>query len=421
MSNLIPHRHQPDLFTADLAAAPLKEMSEHLEFPFFGLARQPYHGVRHYEDARGNYIELRPGIEGLPTILDQDLLIYCVSKALAEVRRGNPLPERIQMTAADLLRFTNRPTGGRQYDAVEAAIYRLTELTLVTNLRGEDAVYTELFGVVDRASMVRRNNRRSRSGSLLGCSITFSSWMCEALEARRILTLHEDYFRLGTPLERAVYQVVRKHCGEQPKWRIGTAKLQAKVGSTSALRKFRFALKALVQRWENTELLGYRLQYEDKADLLTVRYAPAPSRIRADTQLWEGRINEQTAAALRDRHPDLDPGQMEQIWRSWAASRPEPPRNANAAFLGFCDRYKELRQQADSEDRDAPRPLIGDPPHAAAMNWWIGLSLEKQQAAAKEFQICGVGYDWAFMRTEKQIIEKAAQMWVGIERPREEM
>ena len=53
--------------------------------------------------------------------------------------------------------------------------------------------------------MVRGTSPQRRSGALLGCSITLSKWICEAIEARRILTLHDDYFRVRRPLDRAVY------------------------------------------------------------------------------------------------------------------------------------------------------------------------------------------------------------------------
>ena len=72
-----------------------------------------------------------------------------------------------------------------------------------------------------------------------------------------MLTLHNDYFRLKTPLERAVYQVVRKHCGEQRMWNIGLAKLQNKVGSRDTLRNFRGNLKKLAARWINQDFLDY--------------------------------------------------------------------------------------------------------------------------------------------------------------------
>ena len=418
MTNLVPHRHHPDLFIADLMTVPLKELAEHLEFPFFALAPQPYHGIRRFEDEHGNYIELLPGPYGLPTIQDQDILIYCMSVAMAEIRRGRPVPERVQMSAGELLRFTNRTIGGRQYDAVEGAIYRLTTLTLKTNLRGEEATYTELFGIVDRASMVRRHSlERRHGGALLGCSIVLSKWIREALEARRVLTLHDDYFRLKTPLERAVYQVVRKHCGEQRMWNIGLAKLQGKVGSSSHLRYFRRQIRTIVGRWVNQDFLDYCLEFDNDADQLVARYTSDPRRIPADLQPAERRLTSRTLKTMRRKHPDLDPGQMEQLWRNWAARQPEQPRNTQAAFLGFCRRYVELRTDGDFRDRDGPRPALGEAAHPEALCWWQGLTPDRQEAAVREFQICGEGQDWAFARTEKQIIETAARMWGGMERP----
>ncbi len=97
MTNLVPHRHQPDLFVADITAAPLNEMAEHMEFPFFGLPTQPCRGARRLCDERGNCIEFRPGLSGLPTIQDQDILINCMSAEMSEIRAGRPVPERIQM------------------------------------------------------------------------------------------------------------------------------------------------------------------------------------------------------------------------------------------------------------------------------------------------------------------------------------
>ena len=417
MTNLVPHRHHPDLFIADLMTAPLKELAEHLEFPFFGLAPQPYHGMRRFEDEHGNYIELRPGLEGLPTIQDQDILIYCMSAAMAEVRRGRPVPERVQMSAGDLLRFTNRTLGGRQYNAMEKSIYRLTELTLKTNLRGEETTYTELFGIVDRASMVRRHSlERRHGGALLGCSIVLSSWIREALEARRVLTLHNDYFRLRTPLERAVYQVVRKHCGEQRAWSIGLTKLQGKVGSVRPRRLFRFNLRKLAERWRNQDFLDYNLEFDDDADQLVARYANDPRRISADLQPAERRLTPQTLKTLRRKHPDLDPGQMERLWRAWAAKQQDVPRNTQGAFLGFCQQYVDLRRNGDYDDRDTARPIVGEAAHPEALSWWRDLDPEDRDAAIQEFQICGEGKDWAFARTEKQLIETAAWIWGNIDR-----
>ena len=181
MPNLIPHRHDPDMFVSRLAAVPLKEMSEHLEFPFFQIDPRPYRGIRRFGDSHGNSIELVPSVYGLPTIQDQDIFIYFLSKAMAEVRAGNPVPESIRMSTSELLRFTNRPTDGNQYASVENAIYRMATLTLKTNLRGAETEYISLFGIVDRANMVRRRN--SDTAPEAPCWAARSS--CPAGSARR--------------------------------------------------------------------------------------------------------------------------------------------------------------------------------------------------------------------------------------------
>ena len=108
---------------------------------------------------------------------------------------------------------------------------------------------------------------------------------------------------------------------------------------------------------------------------------------------------------------------MEQLWRNWAAKQPEQPRNTQAAFLGFCQRYVELRDDSEHEDRNGPRPILGEAAHPDALWWWQRLPRARQEAAVREFQICGRGTDWAFARTDKQIIEAAAHLWGGIERP----
>ena len=57
-----------------------------------------------------------------------------------------PVPKRVQMSASELLQFAKRTIGGRQYNAVEAATYQLTQLMVVTNIRGEETTHTEQFG-----------------------------------------------------------------------------------------------------------------------------------------------------------------------------------------------------------------------------------------------------------------------------------
>ena len=247
--------------------------------------------------------------------------------------------------------------------------------------RGAGAEYTSLFGVVDRANMVRRSSAEYRSGNaLLGCSITLSSWIREALEARRILTLHPDCFRVRTPLEKAVYQIIRKYCGEQRKWSIGLGRLQAKTGSSSSGKEFRRQIRQIAARWDGQDFLGYRMVFGQ--DLLTAAYVDGPRRITADSQPEHRRITRRTLDRLCAERPDLDAGLMERAWRTWIVKKGERPRNAQAAFLGFC------RRQPLSGKRTEPDPA-GDsaPPFPPAAAWWATLTEEQRAAERKRLHL----------------------------------
>lgn len=78
-----------------------------------------------------------------------------------------------------------------------------------------------------------------------------------------MLTLSPDYFRIRKPLDRRIYEIVRKHCGKQPKWEIGLKTLHLKTGSTAPIRNFKIAIKSLV---DSNDLPAYRISYDDLND-----------------------------------------------------------------------------------------------------------------------------------------------------------
>lgn len=49
--------------------------------------------------------------------------------------------------------------------------------------------------------------------------------------------LAPDYFNLRKPIERRIYEIARKHCGDQELFKIGLEKLQLKVGCLRAMRR----------------------------------------------------------------------------------------------------------------------------------------------------------------------------------------
>ncbi len=261
---LLPVRYkQPDLFSIDITGISVKDTQQHLEHPFFVLSTKPDTATRKYEDPLGNSIEVIPSSLGMPTILDKDVLIYAISHIVHRRNRGEPVSRRVVIYSADMLRFANRCQSGRDYAALERSLRRLAGCLVQTNVRTGNTVHTKIFSLLESADIQRKHIIRGR---LMYCEITLSEWLWRAIEANEILTLHPDYFRLRRPLERRLYELARKHCGQQPSWSISLARLYQKCAVQSPLRTFRMQIRRIAA----TDVLpGY-----------TIEYAPDRDRVR---------------------------------------------------------------------------------------------------------------------------------------------
>ena len=78
--------------------------------------------------------------------------------------------------------------------------------------------------------------------------IKLSDWTFRAVQSMEVLTINPQYFRLRRPLERRIYELARKHVGDQGRpFKIGLDKLQKKVGSNSPEKKFKFFVKQIAE------------------------------------------------------------------------------------------------------------------------------------------------------------------------------
>src|SRR6202453_3403690 len=260
--HLLPVRHaKGDLFICDVADAVLKDIMPQMEHPFYSLSKKPETKIRRYEH-NGSWLEIIPSVKGLATIYDKDILIYCISQVMGKVKRGEAVGPRVRINSRDLLVFTNRGTSGKDYLALCEAIDRLAGTRIKTNIRTGDEEQTDSFGLIDAAAIRRKHGL---DGRLLWVEIKLSEWVYNAIRGQEVLTLHRDYFRLGKPLERRVYELARKHCGRQTTWQISIETLLKKSGSQSSIKRFRQHVKEIAL---HDHLPDYRLIFDEEADVV---------------------------------------------------------------------------------------------------------------------------------------------------------
>jgi len=133
-SPLLPDRYPTaDLFVCDIFdAAPKGDMAS-MAHPIFSLSTKPDHRKRRYESG-ANYLEVRPSSEGLATIHDRDVLIYCISQIMAALNEGRKVSKTVRLRAYDVLKATNRMTNGDGYMGLKAALRRLQGTQIETNI-----------------------------------------------------------------------------------------------------------------------------------------------------------------------------------------------------------------------------------------------------------------------------------------------
>jgi plasmid replication initiation protein len=331
--HLVQAKHaNGDLFICDVADAVLKDLIPQMEHPFYSLSKKPETKIRRYEH-NGNWLQIVPSVKGLATIYDKDILIYCVSQAMEKLKRKEPVGQRIRITSYDLLVFTNRGTSGKDYIALCEAIDRLAGTRITTNIRTGDEEQTDSFGLIDAASIRRKHGLDCR---LPWVEIKLSDWVFNAIKGEEVLTLHPDYFRLGKPLERRVYELARKHCGRQSAWTISMEVLLKKSGAQSVTTRFRQMVKQIAQ---HDHLPDYRVVFDEESDQVTFlnrdnKWVDRPLPSDGDTLplLPPEACDEARAAA-----PGYDIHALEADWRDfWESSGKTKIENPRAAFVGFC-------------------------------------------------------------------------------------
>lgn len=369
---LLPERHPVrDFFVLDtIDMAPRSDMAT-MEHPIYSLSTVPERRRLNYENGDVR-VEIIPSSIGLPTVFDKDIVIYCISKLMQAKNQGEAIKQEVRLTTHDLLVETNRPTNNLGYERLLPALNRLRGVVINTTISTGNTKTTHGFGLIDAFEYNRKGSMHAERLKYL--DIKLSDWIYRAIASSEVLPINRDYFRLRAPVDRRIYEIVRKHCGKQTSWRVGLELLQKKVGSKQAEKHFHAHLRNLVRSnhlpdyavtIEEGQAVFYRRPGPDAGDSLpSGRQAVSPSRRMGGKT---ARLLQQADAARPERHgehlsgaprsvristqafeqartiaPGWDRYALEQIYIAWAADK-DAARNEDARFLGWVRSYTKGR------------------------------------------------------------------------------
>lgn len=337
-SPLLPERYPTrDFFVCDIFDATPKGDMASMEHPVFSLSTKPDQRIRRYENGR-TFIEITPSVKGVATVHDRDVLIFCISQIMAALNAGRKVERAVRFKAYDLFRTTNRVTDGQGYRLLKDALERLRGTTITTNVESGDVEITRGFGLIESFEIVRE----TRDGRMQEVEITLSDWVFNAIRANEVLTIHRDYFRLRKPLERRIYEIARKHCGQKATWRISLPLLQKKCGSSSTAREFkRLVLNIIKDDTKNSHMPDYALSF-DEATENVVFTNRGTMNAKEEEDGGFPFLDPETYHAARAVAPGYDVHFLEREWLEFWSEQGRPPlKNPDAAFIGFCRKRHE--------------------------------------------------------------------------------
>jgi plasmid replication initiation protein len=269
-------REQMEVVTLDVEKYAFRRTLVTFEHPFFSMAHERGVVTRDYKlkNKHGDvFIDVTSSHHGMPTVYDQDVLVFCLSQLAAMQKQGEPISQLVRFTGYSILTALGWSTGGKDYERLRDALDRLRGMEIKTNIPSEKNSTERLVKtftlITDWGAKVHAD-----TGHMEYIEVGLSRWLFAAAVTGNLKSVHEGYFRL-TPLAKRVYELCRKHCGEQAKWEISVKQLHHKSGSGSLLKVFRSRLKALCA---DENFPGYSLAYRPD-DFLVV--TPKPNAPKA--------------------------------------------------------------------------------------------------------------------------------------------
>ncbi|MER5174078.1 replication initiator protein A [Thioclava kandeliae] len=316
---------QTDFFLCDIFDAIPKGDLATMEHPIFSLSTRPDRRILNYEH-NGVSVEVTPSMKGLATIHDKDILFFCVSQLMAALNTGRAVSRRLTLRAHDLLLATNRETSGDAYRRLGEAFERLAGTRIRTNITTADIEITSGFGLIESWEIVRK----ARGGRMVSVAVTLSDWLYRAVLSKSVLTLSREYFKLRKPLERRIYELARKHCGRQERWRVSIDVLLKKSGSASPRRVFRKMIRDMIE----ADTLPDYVMDEEAGDIICFRLRERLMEV--PEAAGPGPLKSATMDHARALMPGADIYALEAEWRTfWSNSGRPKLRSRDAAFLGF--------------------------------------------------------------------------------------
>lgn len=237
---------QAELFIAELINNSIKDDIHSMEYPIYSLSKNKDIAMREYINERTNKtLRIIPSGFGAATIFDKDILIFAMSQIINALNKKPQLPvsRNIRFATIDYMNATGKNGGGEEFTRIVHALRRLCGTTLETNIKTGEIAQTKGFGLIEDYKVTQKT--KNGKGAL-EIEITLSKWIYNALLQFEVLTIPHSYFQITQALEKRIYELSRKHIGQEGLTGYAILRPREKVGAKSNKYAFKQDLKNIL-------------------------------------------------------------------------------------------------------------------------------------------------------------------------------
>ena len=251
---------------------PLRDVIDLMEFPFVALSKDRTNPII-YESTDKTKKVVISGHRGqfIASIYDWDIILIVAGRIQEILNNESDIPSRkVTIPRHELLKALCRRGARKDQKSLEKSLDRLKSTMISTTVNNKDFRHRAGFGFIDSwGYLERKNDRETRI-----IHISLSDWLYELCCAQgALLKPSIEYFDIKSGLKKFLYRTARKHAGEDG-WEFSLEKLYEKSGSEGILSKFKYKLKAAVQK---NDIPDYSLKWIDKNEKIYIGFKKRPN------------------------------------------------------------------------------------------------------------------------------------------------
>lgn len=246
-----------DLIEFNIDDSSFKDDMASMEIPIFSLSKNIDTSDWEWSSVDGKKtIHVFPTSKyGRPTMFDKDILLFVISGMVRNLNNGMPVSRKIRFIPYQYFIALGKHPTGANYKMLKNGLLRLSTTSIGTNVKTGNIEINKIFRLIDSLSLYEEDK------SIAGVELVISEWLFNSINTRQILTINPEYFLLERPIDKRLYEIAKKHCGNQPEWTIGLENLKEKAGSRSDIYEFTRMLKEVMKA---DKIPDYRISVNKK-------------------------------------------------------------------------------------------------------------------------------------------------------------